>query len=248
MNINFINENMFTVKNISGIYCIKNVITNSVYIGESTNIKKRAKQHYNMLKNNNHYNQSLQNDYNQYGEDNFEFIILQPHLSYNSLRTKAELLIIESKYIKEYSKTHNVYNIENTIKDFLIGKRSISIGDQYSSAAIRENIVRILLRYNVVYIDDMVYIIRIATNYDFTTSRNKSTIKYQRIVDKLITKDSIKYFSKRTIEYLSSKNIIEKRSSYMINNLEEYYKWLKDNGLENFIDIIQENLKKEIMV
>lgn len=61
----------------SGIYIIKNTITNKFYIGSSSNIKKRFKVHKRMLKTNIHHSIHLQRAFNKYGEKNFDFIILE---------------------------------------------------------------------------------------------------------------------------------------------------------------------------
>lgn len=62
---------------ISGIYIIKNKINNKVYIGSSSNLKQRLRQHRSFLKLNQHCNKHLQSSYNKYGIDNFIFNILE---------------------------------------------------------------------------------------------------------------------------------------------------------------------------
>lgn len=59
-----------------GIYMIKNLFNNKVYIGQSTNIDRRWNDHKNKLNNNKHENLHLQESYNKYGEDNFSFEII----------------------------------------------------------------------------------------------------------------------------------------------------------------------------
>ena len=61
---------------IIGIYCIRNTITNQLYIGQSIDIHRRKRTHLNNLRNNCHVNNYLQNSFNYYGEDAFEFKIL----------------------------------------------------------------------------------------------------------------------------------------------------------------------------
>ena len=61
----------------SGIYAIKNKVNNKLYIGQSQNIKNRWNYHKNRLNNNKHLNKKLQNAWNKYGPDNFEFIMLE---------------------------------------------------------------------------------------------------------------------------------------------------------------------------
>lgn len=63
---------------ICGIYKIENLVDNKVYIGQSINIKgSRWPAHLHMLKNNIHYNRHLQNAWNKYGKENFEFSIIE---------------------------------------------------------------------------------------------------------------------------------------------------------------------------
>ena len=65
-------------KNSKGIYAIKNIATNQIYIGSvyKATFYKRFKQHLNGLIKNKHENSKLQNSYNKYGEENFEFYIV----------------------------------------------------------------------------------------------------------------------------------------------------------------------------
>lgn len=60
----------------SGIYQIKNITNNKLYIGSSLRIKKRWQWHRSMLRLNKHYNSYLQNAWNKYGEKSFIFEIL----------------------------------------------------------------------------------------------------------------------------------------------------------------------------
>lgn len=83
------------------IYMIKNKVNNKVYIGQAEDIKTRWRWHKSMLNSNAHTNKHLQNSWNKYGKDNFEFTIIeQPFLAlltekedfwikhYNSLNPK----------------------------------------------------------------------------------------------------------------------------------------------------------------
>jgi len=61
----------------SGIYIIKNIIDNRVYIGSAINIFMRKATHLYNLRHNKHQNQHLQNFYNKYGEKSLFFEILE---------------------------------------------------------------------------------------------------------------------------------------------------------------------------
>jgi group I intron endonuclease len=65
------------VYNGSGIYCIKNKINNKIYVGQSVHIERRLREHKSMLRNNHHDNTHLQKSWVKYGEENFEFQILE---------------------------------------------------------------------------------------------------------------------------------------------------------------------------
>lgn len=60
-----------------GIYKIENLINSKVYVGQSININNRWKEHKANLRNNNHQNKHLQNAWNKYGEENFNFEIIE---------------------------------------------------------------------------------------------------------------------------------------------------------------------------
>ncbi len=62
--------------NIPGVYQITNKINGNKYIGSSINIWKRWGSHLAELRKNVHTGVHLQNAWNKYGEDNFEFGIL----------------------------------------------------------------------------------------------------------------------------------------------------------------------------
>lgn len=61
----------------SGIYKIINTINSKVYVGSSTHLKSRISSHYNFLKNNKHPNRHLQSAWNKYGEEYFDYEILE---------------------------------------------------------------------------------------------------------------------------------------------------------------------------
>lgn len=68
---------MAKAQKICGVYKIINKKNGKFYIGSSKNIYKRWDQHKNDLRNNCHDNGHLQNAWNKYGENNFEFEIIE---------------------------------------------------------------------------------------------------------------------------------------------------------------------------
>ncbi len=62
---------------ISGIYKITNKANDRVYIGQSYHCLQRKTQHWHELRKNKHSNSHFQNAWNKYGEENFEFEIIE---------------------------------------------------------------------------------------------------------------------------------------------------------------------------
>lgn len=60
-----------------GIYCIKNIDNNKIYIGSSKNLYDRLHQHFYNLKYNKHHSLHLQASYNKYGAKCFDYDILE---------------------------------------------------------------------------------------------------------------------------------------------------------------------------
>lgn len=64
-------------KEITGIYQIRNLRNNKVYIGSAKSIMNRFSIHKRLLRKNKHFNNHLQASYNKYGLENFSFEILE---------------------------------------------------------------------------------------------------------------------------------------------------------------------------
>lgn len=79
--------------NTSGIYIIKNKINGKFYVGSAVNIKNRWYNHVKTLKENIHKNRRLQNAWNKYGEQNFQFEILELVDDINDLINKEQYWI-----------------------------------------------------------------------------------------------------------------------------------------------------------
>lgn len=85
------------LKGLSGIYCIKNMITGAMYIGSSINLGERLRDH--IMDSSNVY---LRNSIEKYGVANFSFIVVEfveifPELSHEE--NKANLLAREQYWL-----------------------------------------------------------------------------------------------------------------------------------------------------
>jgi len=56
-----------------GIYKIRNKVTDKCYVGQSLRVKKRIHEHFRLLELGCHVNRILQNSYNKYGKDAFDW-------------------------------------------------------------------------------------------------------------------------------------------------------------------------------
>jgi group I intron endonuclease len=88
----------------SGIYCIKNIINDKMYIGSAVNLKTRRYEHFHFLTKNKHHNRHLQSSYNKYGKENFVWEVLEYVDDANNLIPK------ENEYILKFNK-NDLYNI-----------------------------------------------------------------------------------------------------------------------------------------
>jgi group I intron endonuclease len=80
-----------------GIYIIRNRINNKEYVGSSIkSFGSRFNNHLADLRTNTHVNAILQNSWNKYGEDNFEFIILEVLPNDNTLILDREQYWIDT--------------------------------------------------------------------------------------------------------------------------------------------------------
>lgn len=61
----------------SGIYGIKNKVNNKIYVGQTYDFQYRWGKHKTALRANTHSNRKLQFAWNKYGENNFEFFIIE---------------------------------------------------------------------------------------------------------------------------------------------------------------------------
>jgi len=69
--------NFEQLNEISGVYILNNLKNKKSYVGSSKNLYDRLHQHFHNLKYKKHHSLHLQSSYNKYGEDAFNFSILE---------------------------------------------------------------------------------------------------------------------------------------------------------------------------
>jgi group I intron endonuclease len=82
---------------VSGIYKIINRVNGKYYVGSSISIiggKGRWANHKGKLKYKRHENYKLQKDWDEYGKDNFDFVVVE-----NCESDKLKIKLLEQKYL-----------------------------------------------------------------------------------------------------------------------------------------------------
>ena len=100
------------------IYCIRNKINNKKYIGQTSRkrgYKYRWYEHKEDLINNEHHSKNLQEDFNKYGMDNFEFIILDEFTFSDKELLKKVLLDMERFYINLWDTKNDKRGYNNPV-------------------------------------------------------------------------------------------------------------------------------------
>jgi hypothetical protein len=94
-----------------GVFQTKHKETGKAFIGHSMDVSKAANSQFFQLRINSHRNESLQHDWNKYGADAFEYIILEelkePEDEFYFDPRKA-LKMMEDFYIKTLENTYNL--------------------------------------------------------------------------------------------------------------------------------------------
>ena len=121
---------MFSKDYKIGIYKITNLVNGKIYIGSSINITNRFKSHLKLLKSKIHHSNHLQNAFNEYGIDNFEFERIENVKDKNKLLEREQYYLDTLLYAQEYIKDKDSrflelgYNINPIAGSHLGSKRS----------------------------------------------------------------------------------------------------------------------------
>jgi hypothetical protein len=96
-----------------GIFEIRNKIENKIFIDSSNNIPAKFNRHKFQLNAGLHPNKELQADWNKYGENNFDFNVIEEIEQKDEIKDYSKKLKeLEKKYLSEADvKNINTYNL-----------------------------------------------------------------------------------------------------------------------------------------
>lgn len=103
-------------KKLCGIYQIINLIDGKCYYGQSDDIRRRFRDHYQHLVKGNHDNQYLQHAFDKHGSDIFEMRVFQ-------LLPANELNIAEQLLLDEHAGKEHCYNIMRSVEQTFRGQK-----------------------------------------------------------------------------------------------------------------------------
>ena len=158
-----------------GIYKITNKCNNKCYIGQSTNIEKRWKNHLSVLNNSNDhcYNYPIYRAMRKYGVDNFMFELLEEcSADFLDIREQYWIEYFDS-YKNGYNQTIGGNNPQSKVKDYI---NDITYDLENTSLSIED----ISIKYDLSY--EMIQGINTgrhwARNIDYPIRKRESTVFY----------------------------------------------------------------------
>lgn len=131
----------------SGIYKILNKVNNNFYIGSAVNFLKRKNVHFHHLRKNTHHSPHLQNAWNKYGEENFEFEILE-------MCSLEELIDREQCYLDTLNPTYNVAKVAGSLRGYRFTeeqKKKVSEANRRRERQHGKPVIVMDKNYNVLY-------------------------------------------------------------------------------------------------
>ena len=128
----------------SGIYQIKCLKNNKIYIGETISFKCRLKSHVGDLEKGMHHNRDLQSDFSLFGKDNFEFVVLE-----RLPGEKHTLLNRENHYINKSLNDGEILYNKILMHSPIKLKRDGSVSRSPDSVALTKKEIEIIFQYRL---------------------------------------------------------------------------------------------------
>ena len=104
----------------SGVFQVKNIVNNKVFLGSSLNLEGSLNKHKFMLKIGSHTNKALQNDWNELGPEQFVFEILEEVkvIDHPNFDLKDELTLLEQIWLEKLQPVGaQGYNLNANIRE-----------------------------------------------------------------------------------------------------------------------------------
>lgn len=201
----FLNK-AITITNNSGVYGVLDKNNQKIYIGSSNHVKRRYYEHASYLRNNKHWIRELQERWNLFGKDNFEFLVLEECLNFEA----REQFYLSNNLDKRYNKSENITGKGRKVSEEAKNKIREARKNQIIPKEVYQKVKENKLKSNPNYYRDLALTNRkkIICNEtgeifrDCHEAGEKFNVNYQKIWKKLnnITKNgSLKY----TFSYLN---------------------------------------------
>lgn len=188
-----------------GVYLIKNIMTNEIYVGSTVHMSNRFRFHRGQLRHNVHDNPRLQKSFNEYGEDNFEFV---PLFNCN----ESTILEYEQQVMDELCPEFNIHlvvDVRSFAEEQVLEIRSKyragecnyeAIGDEYGMSA--SSALRILA----------------GKTYQHLLS-SKELVEYQKRYENSIPRGRLRSPTLTTVEVQQIRENPKKLSQYKLSKL-----------------------------
>lgn len=102
----------------SGIYKIRNIVNDKLYVGSSCSMQERKTKHIRDLRLNKHHSPKLQNAWNKYGENNFVFEVIKEGIIISNIIKcckKQGYFRTVGDYVWRYKDDYDVLEIAQSI-------------------------------------------------------------------------------------------------------------------------------------
>jgi len=203
---------------VSGIYKIVNKINGKYYVGSSNDLFYRIKhRHFNSLLKNTHPNKYLQNAWNKYGSDNFQFIIVE-------YVEPQKLLVIEQMYLDKAKINNDSYNLsfDSTKVEMTIETRK-KIGNSH-----RGKFGELASHYGMFHTDETKNLIKQKTIEN--TPRGKLHPLYDHRIYKFYNRQTNETFIGTQNEFYKRYKLTQSKVNLVVNGIRKSHKnWLLMN-------------------
>ena len=121
------------LKNWRGVYELRNIVTGEYYIGSTNDAHKRKLTHFQHLRRGEHHSMRLQIAFNTYGEDAFEFNLIQEVLTEDVYKVEQTYLDAETPYYNVGKHAYGGDNLTNhPERDDIIRRMTESVIARYA--------------------------------------------------------------------------------------------------------------------